>query len=170
MTQNGIDASVSYASFQSEGAGFVEIYLNVLGRSTGLVPVTDSTKQARVDVVILFKQGENVVKFDKYRLNGPASASPIDFVDVKRYGLPNGEYELEVSVEDIVNTGNAHKYHSTFTLNFEQDKLAISDIELLASVKNAPPGASSTNPMVKGNFIFQINLNRINFYCISQIF
>lgn len=153
--QSSIDASISYATFQSQGNGFVEIYLNVLGRSAGLSPVSDSMKQAVVDVVILFIQGESVVKFDKYRLKGPITAEPVDFVDMKRYALPNGEYKLEVSVEDIVNTGSAHKYESSFVLDYSSDKLGISDIELLASVKNAGNVTSSENPMVKGNFIFE---------------
>ena len=153
--QDGIDASISYATFQSQGDGYIEIYLNVLGRSAGVAPVTESTNQARVDVVILFKQGENVVKFDKYRLNGPISPTPIDFVDVKRYALPNGDYKLEVSVEDMVKTGSARKYESAFSINYGADKLAISDIELLASVKNAEPGVAAANPMAKGNFIFE---------------
>lgn len=153
--QDAIDAGISYATFQSQGEGYVEVYLTVLGRSAGMVPVTDSTKQAKVDVVILFKQGENVVKFDKYRLSGPVTKSPVDFLDMKRYALPNGEYKIEVSIEDMVNTGKAHKYGSNFSMNYGKEKLSISDVELLASVKNAPPNAAQTNPMVKGNFIFE---------------
>ncbi len=152
--QNGIDASISYAMFQNQGNGFIEVYLHVLGASTGLSPVTDSTGQAIVDVVILFKQGANVVKFDKYRLNGPAMSKPTDFVDVKRYALPNGDYQLEVSVEDIVKPGSARKYESSFAVNYLPDALAISDIELVASKKNAKPGTES-NPMVKGNVLIE---------------
>ncbi|MBI1223596.1 MAG: GWxTD domain-containing protein [Bacteroidetes bacterium] len=155
QAQDAIDANISYATFQSQGNGFVEIYLNILGQSTGLSPVSDSTNQAVVDVVILFKQGENVVKFDKYRLKGPISTAPVDFVDVKRYALPNGNYQLEVSVEDMVKTGNAHKYESTFNLDYTADKLGISDFELIASVSNADPTKSATNPMIKGNYLFE---------------
>ncbi len=153
--QDAIDANVSYATFQSQGNGFVEVYLNILGPSTGTTPVTDSTNQAVVDVVILFKQGEDVIKFDKYRLKGPVSKTPVDFVDVKRYALPNGEYKIEVSVEDLVKTGNTKKYESTFSMDYSNDKLAISDFELIASAKEVAPGASSSNPMVKGNYIFE---------------
>ncbi len=160
--QDAIDAGISYATFQSQGDGYVEIYLNVLGRSAGFATVGDSTKQARVEVVILFKKGADVFKFDKYRLNGPLSKTPVDFVDVKRYSLPNGDYQLEVSVEDLVKTGNAKKYESSFTMDYSLDQLSISDIELLAAVKNAPEGASDNNPMVKGNFIFEPM--PINFY------
>ena len=155
MAQSSIDASISYATFQTQGNGFIEIYLNVLGRSAGLMPVSDSTKQSIVDVVVLFKKGEEVVKFDKFRLKGPVAVEPVDFVDVKRYAMPNGEYQLEVSVEDQVNTGNAHKYESAFTLNYSTEELSISDIELLASVKNIGTTVSTANPMVKGNFIVE---------------
>ncbi len=153
--QTSIDASVSYATFQSQGNGYVEVYTTILGRSAMLSPLTDSTKQALVDVVILFKQGDNVVKFDKYRLKGPVTTQPVDFVDVKRYALPNGDYQLEVSVEDVAQAESAHKYESAFSLDCSLDKLAISDIQLLAAVKNADASASATNPMVKGNFVFE---------------
>jgi len=155
QAQDGIDAGISYATFQSQGESYVEVYLTVLGPSAGLAPSTDSTMQAKVEVVILFKQGENIVKFDKYLLNGPPTKTPIDFVDVKRYALPNGDYQIEVSVEDLVQVGKARRFAESFSLKYEKDKLGISDIELLSSVKNAPPGTPPANPMFKNNFIFE---------------
>lgn len=95
-----------------------------------------------------------MVKFDKYRLNGPVAEKPVDFVDMKRYSLDNGEYQLEVSVEDLVNPGNAKKYRSSLKMDYKPDALAISDVELLASVKNIEADGAE-NPMAKGNFIFE---------------
>ncbi|MCU0345994.1 MAG: GWxTD domain-containing protein [Saprospiraceae bacterium] len=154
FAQNAIDASISFATFQDRGNGYIEVYLHILGPSAGLSPLSDTSGQAILDVVVLFKKGEEVVKFDKYRLNGPVTSKPIDFVDLKRYALANGEYSLEVSVEDKVNLGNAKKYQSPVSINYSADALAISDISLLASVKNLTPGNES-NPMAKGKFIFE---------------
>lgn len=155
QAQDGIDANVSYATFQSQGNGFIEIYLNVLGQSTGQTPVTDSTKQAIVDVVILFKQGENVIKFDKYRLKGPAAKTQVDFVDVKRYALPNGDYKLNVSVEDVVSPGSSSQFEAVFNMDYSAEQLSISDFELIASVKKLDANVSATSPMVKGNMMFE---------------
>lgn len=152
--QTELGANISYATFQHQGKGYVEVYLHVLGATTGRAVVTDSTKQALLDVVILFKKGAEVVKFDKYRLNGPASVQPIDFVDVKRYNLDNGNYQLEVSVQDQTNLGAAKKFETAMTMSYQPNALAISDIQLLSSIKNAGP-ESAANPLTKGNFIFE---------------
>lgn len=152
--QTPIDASISFATFQDQGKGYVEVYLHVLGPSVGLSPLEAGKGQAKLDVVILFTQGDNVVKFDKYRLSGPVTDVSIDFVDMKRYLLDNGEYQLEVSVEDMVNPGSAKKYRSSLKMDYQPDVLNISDIELLATVKNAGLG-SEGNPLVKGSHIFE---------------
>jgi GWxTD domain-containing protein len=154
--QKSIEASISYATFQDQkGGGFVEVYLHVLGQSVGLKALPEGMgQQAALDVVILFKQGESIVKFDKYRLNGPTVDKPTDFVDMKRFALKNGNYKLEVSVEDTNTPGNARKYESTVSINYQLGELAISDIELLASVKEVKPG-DEANPMAKGKQIFE---------------
>ncbi|MBI5916163.1 MAG: GWxTD domain-containing protein [Bacteroidetes bacterium] len=152
--QSGMDANISYATFKSDDGGYIEVYLHVVGTSVEFMPVTDSTKRAVVDVVVLFKQGEQIVKFDKYRLSSPPSAAPADFVDVKRYALANGSYQIEVSVDDTYRIGNSKRYDSAFSVNYDQQTLAQSDIQLVASMKLAPPG-SENNPMAKGGYLFE---------------
>ncbi len=149
-----VDASISYATFQNQGKGYIEVYLHLLGQSVGLSPLEAGQGQAKLDVVILFTQGDQVIKFDKYRLSGPTTEKPIDFVDMKRYVLENGDYQIEVSIEDMLNPGSAKKYHSNFKMDYQADALAISDVELLASIKDAGPG-SEVNPMAKGSHIFE---------------
>ena len=58
----GIDASVSYATFFSPEGSYVEVYLHVVGETVVFHPLTDSTGQSNLDVVILFKRGEEIVK------------------------------------------------------------------------------------------------------------
>lgn len=154
--QSTVDASISFATFQDQetGKGYVEVYLHLLGPSVGLSPLEGPNGQAKLDVVILFMQGDKVAKFDKYRLSGPVTDKPIDFVDMKRYALENGQYQLEVSVEDMVNPGSAKKFRTDLKLDYQPNALAISDVELLASVKNVDTTAAP-NPMAKGKFIFE---------------
>jgi GWxTD domain-containing protein len=149
-----LDASISYATFKGQSANYVEIYLHIIGNTAEFVPVADSSLQAAVDVIVLFKQGGQIIKFDKYRLNSPVFKMPADFVDLKRYALDNGEYEIDVSIEDLNRPDNARRYTDTFMMDYENDGLGQSDIQLLASITPVQPGQEN-NPMVKNGYYFE---------------
>ncbi len=157
-----LDASISYATFKSTTGNYIEVYLNIVGQTVAFVPLTEPGKlQANLEVVILFKQGDTVIKYDKYRLNSPEVEKPLDFIDMKRYGLDNGEYTIEVSVEDVNREGNARKYDSAFSMEFSESGLGQSDIQLVATFKPADSSASN-NPMVKNGYYFETLAS--NFY------
>ena len=112
-----IDASISYASFKTDSLSYVEIYTHIFGGSVTFQPQEDSTLQAKVEVIILFKQEENIIKYDKFNLISPFTKGPIDFIDLKRFGLPEGKYNLIVAITDLNNKENAkklYKAHCTF--------------------------------------------------------
>lgn len=150
---HALDANISYATFRSPTDNYIEIYLHVAGSTVEFMPVSDSSMQAALNVVILFKKDGEIVKFDKYKLNSPAFGSPGNFVDLKRYSLENGTYQLEVSAEDVNREDNAKKYEATFTIDYSPTEFCQSDIQLLASCK--PVEAGDTNPMVKSGFCFE---------------
>ena len=148
-----LDASISYATFKSESGSYVELYLHFAGSTVTFLPEGDSTMRAVLNVLILFRQDSQIVKFDKYRLNSPFFQSPADFVDLKRYSLPNGKYTLDITVEDNALAGNKANFSTDFTMDFPASGLSMSDIQLLASCK--PVEAGSDNPMVKSGFCFE---------------
>jgi len=127
-----IDASVSYATFRSSEQPYIEVYLHIAGGSVQYVEATDSTYRASVEVVLLFKQGEEVVKFDKFALNSPEVKRPVDFIDLKRFGLENGTYKLVVAVRDLNKEGNAREYNTEVVIDYPEGELAQSDLELLS--------------------------------------
>ncbi len=86
-----MDASLSYATFNAQGQPFVEIYLHIIGESVAFAQADVLNNQATVEVVVLFKKGEEIVKFDKYNLQSPLTKTIVNFVDQKRYALPNGD-------------------------------------------------------------------------------
>lgn len=172
---SALDANISYCTFKSPSGNFIELYLHVLGPSAEFVSLSDSTVQAALEVVVLFKQGEEIVKFDKYNLNSPVFPKASDFMDLKRYVLENGKYEIDVSINDLNRAGNARQYNQSFEMNFSDEKVELSDIQLLSSVKKASDGLES-NPMVKNGFyleplpshFFDKNCERLIFY--SEIY
>ena len=103
-------------------------------------------------MVILFKQGEEIIKFDKYNLNSPKNSSKEDFVDLKRFVLPNGNFKIEVSIKDNQDVENVVRYDGTIKMNYPLDANVHiqSDIELLASVKKAD---NEENILVKNGLL-----------------
>ncbi|MEM1215331.1 MAG: GWxTD domain-containing protein [Bacteroidota bacterium] len=129
-------ASLSFARFTSQETPYVELYLHFEATSLTSQPVTDSTSQRAVEVLVTFSQKNKVQQFDKFRLLSPVAAEAVDFIDVKRYGLPPGDYELEVVITDGTDPTRTKSYKSPLALNFATDRLAQSDIQLLANIEN----------------------------------
>lgn len=148
-----LDSSISFATFKNgESGGYAEIYFHIVGRSNTFVPVNeDSTLwQSAVEVIVLFKKGERIVKYDKFQLNSPKSETIIDFLDLKRYALENGRYDLEVIVEDVNKKGNTSEFKESIRVNYSDYRLQQSDIQLLASYRPAEEGEE--NVMVKNGY------------------
>ena len=165
-----LDANIAYATFKSSESPYVEVYLHVVGSTAAFKMLPDSTYQANLEIVILFKQNDKVVKFDKYILNSPKYEGSQDFFDVKRYGLGEGKYDIEVSVNDVNQTDNAKQYTQSFTIGFDKNRVYQSDIQLLASLRKIRPGQENS-PMVKGDYIFEpLPSAFLDRYCDRLIF
>ncbi len=169
FVSKALDASVSFATFKSPDQNFVEIYLHVSGRSVHFDAVDSLHSKASVEVVILFKKGENIVKFDKYVLHSPLSKSPADFIDLKRYALKNGKYDLEVTVSDLNNAANTSKFAKELKMFYSGTTIQQSDIQLLASFEKA----EEKGPFVKNGYymeplsyhFYPKNTSVLSFYC-----
>ncbi len=147
-----LDASVTYATFKSPQQPYIEVYLHVLGGSVVKLPVADSLFQSKVEVLMLLKQGENIVKFDKYVLNSPASKKSINMYDLKRFGLANGVYTLEVTVKDLNRPEDIKTYREEVEINFaEPEGVMQSDIQLLADFR----AEKEVSPAVKNGYYLE---------------
>lgn len=170
FNSKALDANISFATFKSGENPYIEIYLHVVGSTATFSALPDSSLQAHMEVVILFKQNEEIVKFDKYVLNSPFCKEPQDFFDVKRYGLDKGEYVVEVSVNDLNQTENARKYSQALTIGFDKNKVYQSDIQLVASLREVKEGMVNS-PMTKGGYIFEpLPSQFLDKYCNRLIF
>ncbi len=130
-----IDASVSFATFKGIDQSYVEIYLTIIGQTVDFQKVDSLNYQAREEVTLLFKQGDDIIKFDKYALNSPITTKTLDFMDVKRYALGNGTYTLDVSIRDLVDTTNVTTFSTPLVMNYEGEELLQSDIQLLSKIE-----------------------------------
>jgi hypothetical protein len=151
VPMKALDASLSFARFNGPQGTYVEVYLHVSGQTLTTVAQSDSTVQGAVDVLVFFEQGETIIKYDKFRLLSPAGASIVDFIDLKRYPLPQGDYKLRVEVTDANLPEKNRRYSADLSLDFPEAQLAQSDIQLLAAVSPS----TEQGPMVKNDLLME---------------
>ncbi len=137
ISQN-LQAYLSYSVFSTpDHNSYVETYLTVNGTSIKYVELADGRYQGVIDVQILFKTGDSIVNYAKYDLSGPIISDTIEnknnMLDVQRYALPNGEYNIEISLRDKNGDQKSIVSYDSFTIDFLEDKMDFSDIELLSS-------------------------------------
>lgn len=147
-----IDASISYAAFNSPQGGYVELYLHVASPTVSFVSLADSSVQANIEVIILFQQNGEIIKYDKYKLNSPWANRPLDFIDMKRYALPEGKYDLVVAVSDLNRAENANEYKTSIEVHFPKDQVVQSDLTLLASFERSE---DAQNIFVKNGILME---------------
>ncbi|MDQ3191838.1 MAG: GWxTD domain-containing protein [Bacteroidota bacterium] len=168
-----VEAYFNFCTFNSPGTEpFIETYLSVIGNSLEYKSVNGKLK-AEVEITIIIKNNEKVVDFKKFILSSPeALDSTLDFpnfVDQQRFSIPNGNYELEVEINDLNNKSqNQFLLSENVTIHYPDDEILISDIQLVESyskTKNANILTKSGYDLVPYvSFYYPKSLLNITFY------
>lgn len=150
---NAQNLSVTPLTFQSPDQNYLEVHLFVLGSSVEFAATSADSirKQAAVEVLMLLKQDTNIINFEKYILNSPETIVPVNFVDLKRFALTNGEYDLEVQVKDVNQSLAPVIVKEKISVNFTTDSVKISDIQLIASMRPD----STRGVLTKGGYFLE---------------
>ena len=138
ISAHAIDASVSFATFKSSKTPYVELYIYVLGNSVTFEKAkgNDQKVQAAVEVMILIKQGDQIVQYDRSLLNSPIATKAVDFTDVKRLAIPAGKYTVEVELVDKYFEDNQIVLSEQLVVEFD-GSIMLSDIQMLAGFKES---------------------------------
>lgn len=130
-----LDIGVSFAAYNTpDGKPYVEVNIEIAAVSL-LYKKTEGEKlQAGAEILIMIKKGDQVIKYEKYNLQSPLVDAPQSLIDVKRISVPEGDYELEVAVQDLNAVENKDNFRSPLSIHFP-DKLYLSEIQLLRSFK-----------------------------------
>jgi len=92
---------VDILRFQGPREAYVELQLYMDGATLRAVPTPDSLWRSSVDLLLYFEQEGRIIQYDRLLLNSPAAEKPgQDFVDIRRYGLPYGQYKLVLEALD----------------------------------------------------------------------
>lgn len=146
VSLNAQNLSITPLTFKSPEQSYVEVHLFVLGSSVQFAANSADSiqKQATVEVLMLLRQDTHIVNYEKYMLNSPEVVTPVNFVDLKRFAVDNGDYELEVQVKDINQSLAPVIVKKKISVNFSSDSLNISDIQLIASIRPDTTGGLLT--------------------------
>ena len=158
-----LEVELSHAVFKTDkGVSYVEIYTHYFAKTLTYKPLLDTRRMGAIQVVFTFQQGEKIVRTDKYLLTSPpvaAKEARENFVDQRRYMLPEGDYVLVASFTDEAEPRNFLSVSQTVTAHFDAEKVNISDIELIGK---ATQSTDETNPYVKSGA--QIEPYVLDFY------
>jgi len=166
-------AFLSYATFNSPEGPYVETYLSIAGNSVKFVKKDNGKFQATVNILLTFKQNNEIKAFKKYELNSAeiedTTKTNFNFVDQQRIPIPNGTYDFEIQLADKNKEAAPLPYDQSIVIDFPSDKGSFSSIELVKSYKKS----ETANTLTKSGFdlvpytytFFPENESKMTFYC-----
>ncbi len=174
IATNSITAYLTYATFNVPSKGpYIETYLSVIGNSVKFIKNANGKYQGAVDIAIDFAQKDNIKNAQKYTLNSPETADTSkgypNFIDQQRYPLPNGIYNMEISIADKNNPSEKPFVTKIIvTIDFPDNRVVVSDIQLLESYAKS----STAGMLTKSGYdlvpyvstFYPENSNKIKFY------
>jgi GWxTD domain-containing protein len=169
-----LNAGFSYAVFQSPMQGpWVETWLSVNAATVEFVRIDNGKYRGEVEVVMIFFRNDSVANFKKYTLYSTeiedTAGRNFGFLDQQRYLLPEGDYRLEISLQDVNSREPAVETTVAVTVDAPADRIAVSTVQLIA---NSLPATTVTNITKAGydlypdlHAFYPESSGKISFYC-----
>ncbi|NEN24481.1 GWxTD domain-containing protein [Cryomorpha ignava] len=151
----------------------VETYFDISGSSVVLKDMGDGVLKSQVQLTLIFKKGDEIITFDKKVIDSPDMSADaiVDFIDVERFVLPSGTYDLEIQISDMFDPADTPQssHLKLIVPSPPASGVFISDIELVSAYKNTEsPGVYSKSgydiiPMVNDDEL-RAGMNELVFY------
>lgn len=134
--QRQVSAMFTHSTFNIPGEmPYVETYLWFDAWSLEFVP-SGNKYQATVEIEIAARQGDSIRYAKKYSLNSPAIDNPSNdqfhFLDLQRFSLGNGIYELQVTVNDKNTSTKPQTISDTLYIAYPATSPSLSSIQLMS--------------------------------------
>lgn len=121
-----------------DDGAYVETYIVAGANALNYAAQSKNAFAGGIEVQILITKGDEVINFDKYRLNTPTvvDTAKVEFsiMDQKRLFVPNTTVVVDVILTDINDSLNKFNYTEVFS-SFVKDVVQISDIQFVDSYK-----------------------------------
>lgn len=119
-----------------KNAPYVETYLNFNAWSLNFAK-EDGQYRATVEVVLVVRKNDTVAYLKKYDLNSPyiqdSAKNDFTFMDIQRFALSNGIYDIEISLRDKNSDNEAVVMQDKLLVYFKEYGVSMSNIQLMAS-------------------------------------
>ncbi|MBP3763864.1 MAG: GWxTD domain-containing protein [Bacteroidales bacterium] len=174
QAQPRMQALFGYSTFwlADRQSPYVETYLSFDAWTMQFERQPDGVYRATAEVVLLLKQGDSVCFLRKYDLNSPTVASldelDFTFLDLQRFPMRNGIYDLELSVRDKLADAEPSVVAEKLVINYDAQHPSLSSIQLIASAtptereNNLSRGGYDMEPYVS-DFLPE-SVDQLNFY------
>lgn len=151
---------------------YIETYLAILGNSLEFAPSQDGKFSASVEITIVFSQEDKVKNFKKYVLKSPeisdTTTEKPNFIDLQRFNLENGVYNIEVSLRDMNADSSSFILNDLVTINFDQKGILFSDLMFVEEFE----ASKEQNILTKSGFdltpyvsdFYPENISKLIFY------
>ncbi len=131
-----IDISVVCASFNSEKGNFFDVDVFVVGRTLKQKQIDSINSIGEIKVLVAFTSETKFRFVDSFSAKSNASLDPADFHSAKRIFLPEGFYNIVVTVVDVNKPESKGVYKTSAYLDFTERKLRQSDFLLCSAVNS----------------------------------
>lgn len=158
--------------YTPEGEPLVETYFDFSARSLTFVPGEDGLVTAKVELTIIFKKYGDIVAFDKKVITSPKMEAHerIDFIDMHRFMLEPGRYEVEIVLRDVLaQIDDESNLITALTVPAPKKGAHFSDIQLISALRKADSTSTVTKagydmlPMVSDSLL-KSGMKEIIFY------
>lgn len=145
-----IDISVVCAGFNSDKGNFFDVDVFVAGRTIKQNQVDSINSVGAVKILVTFSSETKFNAIDSFLAKSKPSLDPSDIHTAKRIFLPEGFYNIVVTVVDANKTESKAVYKTSAYLDFSERKLRQSDFLLCGNINasNAENSALRFNESV----------------------
>ena len=173
MKVGGVEAFITNCTFFTPNTGpYIETYISIPAQTLIFQKTKSGKYQAAVEVLLLYKLGDEIKTFEKYVLNSVETEeeNPVDFslIDQKRVSLPNGVYTLEATLKDLNSPEEIQNITLPVIVDYDKTSVKVSDIELVETIQKSTEETVYTKSgldLVPYSFNFYPGyMNHIRFY------
>ncbi len=156
---------------------YVECITSFDGPTFQLGAADSGLYMAKAELVIIITRLDQIVDFRKLNINGPlvSSGDAQDFMSLERFLLPNGIYDVELEIKDLVKGGDAEVFTQKIEINNRSTGIFVSDIEFISAYRKSEeqnafskagydmiPYVSGYFPSEANNLVFYSEIYRTN--------
>ncbi len=134
-----ISALFGYSTFYIPASNqpYVETYLDFRAWTLHFVKSDNDQYRATVEVTLVVRSGDSIVYLKKRDLKSPATSSDtatnFTFMDLNRFSIANGIYDLQLILHDKASQDEPFVYNDKLVVFFENKKTTMSNIQLMSS-------------------------------------